>query len=84
MHAASAARCGMVAMGSTAKNAPPPPAGGNVDAVLPPPTMPIGGGQIIALPLPRNVRNWVVPLSPAPPPVNVRGPSMCSPCAPAC
>ncbi len=41
-------------------------------------------GQIIVLPLPRDVRNWVVPPPPAPPPVDVCGPGVHPPRAPAC
>ncbi len=180
MHAASAACCRMVDVGGITKNAPPPPVGGNVNAVLPAPdngptaavellccrspvTSAIGlsllrqclllstsavpacifpapplvvcilhvctvvlivlcsvclrnghggqhheeppaaagrrrwrcrpphhrqransGGQIIALPLPRNVNDRVVPPPPAPPPVDVRGPILAVPPFVAC
>jgi hypothetical protein len=43
-----------------------------------------GGGQIIAPPLPRDIRDWVVPAPLAPPPVDVRNPGVHPPRAPAC
>jgi hypothetical protein len=42
-----------------------------------------GGGRIIAPPLPRDVRNRVVPPPPAPPPIDVHGPGVRPPRAPA-